>query len=83
MRRMRRPGSNVLLQIVSFHRTSHVLATFFAFGDHGVAGSYFSKVAESYGEDFVTRVHEVFCDLSAKQKDLGLFGSASSLHLIF
>ena len=56
---------------------------FFAFGVYDIAGEYFSKLVEYCGEDFVARGYESFCDLSVKQKDSGLFGSASSLHLIF
>ena len=56
---------------------------FFAFGDYDVAGKYFSKVVDNCGEDFVARGYEAFCELSAKDKESGLFGSADSLHLIF
>ena len=56
---------------------------FFAFGYFDIAGKYFSKVVKNCGEDFVARGYESFCELSAKDKDSGFFGSAVTLPLIF
>ena len=58
-------------------------AVFFAFKYFDIAGNYFSKVVKNCGEDFVARGYESFCELSAKDKDSGLFGSAVTLPLIF
>jgi hypothetical protein len=48
-----------------------------------ITGNYFSKVVKNCGEDFIARGYESFCELSAKDKDSGLFGSAVTLSLIF